>query len=685
MKLISLLLALGLTAGGFVAPNTPVAPENTAIEIVGAPASAGVLRPNQALVFSGTITNLTAQTLDDVTTALHVSSSRMVTRSAVSRWLAETSSVSPSRIGAALAETRIPSLAVGQSRSFTVSVLSSSLAFMNGETGAFALEIHVAATGVAPSTHRSVVSWLPDGAIPRVNLAVAAPLNAPPAPTGLLEADELERLTSPGGELYAHLEMMQNHTVAIGVDPMIIASIRLLGDSAPLSAREWLERLNATPHDVFSLTYADSDQLLLHRAGAVEPLGPISFPFSENVGPVPQETDTPDGSATPAASEGDAETPAGDPLAFRTTIDGFLWPDSALKSEADLDFLSAGGFTRTLVSSSDVADYSLATPNALVGKHRITVADDQASKLVATAARASSDSEWDAAAANLTAMLAVTAAQSPGATLVATVDRELAPNTRFTDKTLRAIESLPWVNPTTMTNAFNVASGKTTVVDSTEGEDDDRLALTQALIDSENALTRFSSVADDPTLITGPQRLRLLSLLSSVWLDNLPAWDAAVTQYLTDSDETLNAVRIPEGSFINFPLEKGNLPITVRNELSFPVTVYVTVRAERAILNVTDSWVELNIEANSQTKASVPVESIANGEVLTTVSLSSSTGVQISEPTIVTLNVQAGWETTATVILAGIVILLFGAGIWRTILRQRAARSERTTSDQVAS
>ena len=169
----------------------------------------------------------------------------------------------------------------------------------------------------------------------------------------------------------------------------------------------------------------------------------------------------------------------------------------------------------------------------------------------------------------------------------------------------------------------------------------------------------------------------MLSLFATARIVDQASWESAADDFLHQNDVLRSSVHIPESSTINLYQEKGNLPIAVRNELDVPVTVYVNVQPERAILDVVDTRVKLTIEANSQAKASVPVQSIANGEVLTRVSLSSGTGVQISMPTYVVLNVQAGWETALTVILAAIVVLLFGAGIWRTVLRRRKSRAQR--------
>jgi hypothetical protein len=68
--------------------------------------------------------------------------------------------------------------------------------------------------------------------------------------------------------------------VAIAIDPMIIASIRVLGTSAPTSAVEWLNRLASAGNDIFPLGYADADPSLAVQAGAPAPLAPTSLEFA---------------------------------------------------------------------------------------------------------------------------------------------------------------------------------------------------------------------------------------------------------------------------------------------------------------------------------------------------------------------------------------------------------------------
>ncbi|MEO7349178.1 MAG: DUF6049 family protein [Terrimesophilobacter sp.] len=674
MKIIPLLIAFGLAVGGFVVPAGSPAPDSGDVTIVAAPDSAGVLRPGQTLVVSGTVTNDTGQQVNAGIASIHIATTPMITRPALANWLStDVDDVDPP-VGRQFGETQIGALAAGQTKTFVMSVPATNLTFLTADAAVFQLEIRLSVDQVTLGLQRSTISWLPTGSQPRVRLALVAPLIAPPAPTGLLTAESLSVLTSPGGILYEQLVTLNNRQVTIGFDPMIVASIKLLGDSAPPSALNWLQQLKESTNDRFALSFADADQLLLHRAGAAVPLEPLSFPEQQEATPEPVDTNSlSESESSPAVGS----LPASEsPLAISTNIDGLAWPVGRALSNNDLDFFTTGGFTRTLLSASSVTGSSLLTPNASVGKRSVTVVDDQISKFLQAAVAATTDAEWARAITELTATLAVTATQAPGATLVGTFSRTSGPNPRMMGNTLSALESSPWISLLPLSGAISLPAVSGSLADSKPDEAEARrLPLVAELLSAEQALDQFSSVANTPALLTGPERLELLSLASAAWSHDVVAWEAAVAIHLAKNKQLRNAVHLPESSGVNFFTERGNLPIAVRNELDIPVTVFITVRPERAILNVPTSRVKLTIEASSQAKAFVPVESIANGEVRTTVSLSSATGVPISRPTTVMLNVQAGWETTATVVLAVIVIALFGAGIWRTVWRRRSLRT----------
>jgi phosphatidylglycerophosphatase A len=515
---------------------------------------------------------------------------------------------------------------------------------------------------------------------PVTRLALAIPLTVPPEPSGLIPAESLESYTSPTGILTRNLDAVEGEEVALGIDPMIIASIRILGNTAPQSALDWLDRLGEAANETFALSYADSDLAALSQAGSTSVLAPTSFPIDPSRYPVNQanddeteETPTP-GQTTPPA---EPEVPTTETLTeWPYTIDGLLWPRPNTVTSADLASFNAAAPTTTLLSSGNVT----ATPgaSAAVGDHGVLVYDEMISRMITAALTSITTAEWLAVIDQIAAELV----RMPGAeTIFATFDRSAAESPRLAD-TVAALRELEGVQPSTLATALDEPKATVRVADIPV--DADRVSRVRLMLAAEARIVPFSSVLDDPTQLTGERRLSLLGLSSNSWIGASSIWVASVDEWLERSNAILTSVQIAESSTLNFFQDKGNLPIAVSNELDYPVTVYVTVRSSTGILVVLNNRVPLEIPAGSQARASVPVQSIANGQASLQVSLSSGSNVAIGSPHTVAANVVAGWETTATFVIAALLVILFVAGIVRTVLKRRKARDEKAAEeDQV--
>ena len=283
-------------------------------------------------------------------------------------------------------------------------------------------------------------------------------------------------------------------------------------------------------------------------------------------------------------------------------------------------------------------------------------------------------SDWDAAIAELTSNVAAGARVQPGdPTLVATLDRMILPVGNRLADTLSALASNSAIQLIPLSEAMAVAPSQATVIDQPQAAD--RVSRAGQMIQGENAERAFASVAADPAAITSDRRLELLTLLSSEWAGNLTSWPQAADAFTTASIDLRNSVYLVKSS--NFLLVADNdqyLPVTVNNGLDQPITVYITVRSQSALLAIDEPRITLPIAASTQTKVNVPVHSLSNGKVEVTVSMTSATDVPIGAPVISEVNVQAGWETPIIVAVAILVVLIFGAGIVRTILRRRRTR-----------
>lgn len=523
-----------------------------------------------------------------------------------------------------------------------------------------------------------------DPAVP-VQVAIAVPITVPESAGGLISADALTQYTSPLGTLTRQLDAVEGRPVVLGIDPRIIVSIRILGTAAPASATSWLARLEAAPNESFPLTYADSDITLATQAGSTSVIQPTGFDFAIDPAlfTAPIGTATPTATVTPTAVPTPTATPAtpvvpplpssDDLQSWTYSVTGIAWPLESTVTAADLPVISSSGFSTVILSSENLDRTPGSGATADLAGIRTVVSDATASSSFRSAVQSFTTTDWQAnVAAMSTAIAAAGQGQSASAaTVVMTLDRiALGGGTRLAE-TIAAVQGNPQVRVVGFADLLGVDTVPASVIDLPHAPD--QLALMRQLLDARAAEDQFAAIAEDPLAITSARRLELLALQSSGWRSNAAGWPVVVSQDLTASTELRSAVQVASTGDFNFLAAAAPLPIAVANNLDQPVTVYVTVRPDTGLLTVAESRVELEIAPNSQASAMIPAQAVSNGVVSVTVSLSSATGVPIGEASRARINVQAGWETPVVVIIASLVVAVFGGGLVRNILRLRKA------------
>lgn len=542
-------------------------------------------------------------------------------------------------------------------------------------SAALALGLGLAAVGIGAAPAAS----LEPNAIVRVALAI--PLSVPASTDGLISADDLTAYTRPSGVLTRQLDAIEGQPIAVGIDPRIIVSIRILGTSAPASAIAWLQRLEQIPNETFPLSYADSDLTASTQAG-LPVLGPESFDYAIDpsrfsaAGEEEQPTPLP----TPTAVPDDAQPslPSSDDLGvWPYSLTGLAWPRDDTVITSDLPAIAAAGYSTTILSSTNLTRAATAATTAEVGGTRVLVSDSAVSAAFRDAAGSISIEQWMPAAATLSDSIAESASQQSGsiATVFATLDRDIPLTSTRVAQTVAALSADPSLTLVSISTAMGVGPSAATIVD--EPQDSNRLAIVRQLLEAEDAEHRFASVAVDPTRITSERRLELLAVLSNSWANEADDWATAASDFVTESVALRSSVQLVNSSTLNLIADNGQrLPVTVQNNLDEPVIVYVTVRPETALLSVDNNRVKLELDANSQAKVNVPVRSLSNGMVEIQVTLSTGTAVALGQPIYTEVNVQAGWETPIVVIFASLVVLIFVGGIVRTVVRRRRAAHE---------
>jgi len=513
-----------------------------------------------------------------------------------------------------------------------------------------------------------------------VSLAVLVPLTVRPTAAGLIDATTLAAYTAPLGVLTRQLDAVIGTPAVIGLDPMIVASIRVLGSAAPPSATSWLERLQASGNQVFSLAYADADLAALARADALKLRDPVGFGFAidpRNFGPAVSASPTPSPAATstepPVTNPGTPPplpTDAAQVLDWSYTLKDIAWPADDTVVGDDLRDLEQAGYQSVVLSSSNVSSTASGYVD-LTGIHGI-VADAGVTALVRNAVYSSDPAGPHDALDRLNSALGGMAAVSPGRTVVATLDRRWPLGALNLHALFEDLAQQTSVVPVGLTSVMAGAHPAAAVVN--EAGDAARASQVSSAVEAITTESQFATVATDPTAVTAPRRLALLALLAVSWLRGTDDWGAQLTTFLADSRTLVTSVQIVAGSDLVVGAGASNIPVTVSNALGVPITVYVNVDSPSSVLQVRAQNVPLTVEPGSSNKAAIPVAALTNGQVDTTITLTSAAGVAIGQPDYVSVDLHPGWESVGTAIVIGLLVLIFGGGITRNIVKRRAAR-----------
>ncbi len=658
-----------------------------AVSIDVAPAASAILHPGQDLQLTVTIVNGTTDSIPLGTLNLYLAGEALITRSALSTWLRPETTGNTGDL--LLSEPTKAEIRAGATVTTGITVPAGSVGIgTENPWGARGIAATLTTGDEVQAEGRGTFVWYSGETVTPVNVTVIKPITTPEGSTGLIPSAALETFTGPTGLLSRQLDGVIDRPVAIAIDPMIIASIRILGTSAPSSALGWLDRLANATNDIFPLSYADADISLQAQAGSGTLLTPISFDQAINPAlfttPSVAEATEPGTLNTPSPTPDDGIPPTStELLAWNYTATNIAWPGAGVVASADLGIFAASGLTTTILAGTNVrrADVDV-TPNTAVklGADLGLVTDDALQSAIRTAAMATTDAAWREAMAETYAQLAIVSTERSDTmrTLLATFDRGWPPTATRLSETLDALAAAPWQVPATLQATLSSApADEGSFV--AQAEPEVLLVLARQLLQREAEVTAFSTALTDPIGVTGDHRLDLLALLATSWAAAPDGWPDAVETNLTESSGLLNSVMVTTRGPIIVAANKVDFPITLSNALNQAVTVRVQVVPSNGRL-IVDDEIETTIDAESALRVTVPVTAaVGSGDVILRVTLFSPTGVQVDQPALIQANIQADWEGLGALILAILVVLFFGFGLWRNISRRRRERAASIT------
>jgi hypothetical protein len=668
--------ALGVQ--GIGAATSAVAATTTASPVVSvAPAQFGDLRSGQPLRLFLTLDDQSAAGISAGTATVAIDRRAVASRDDLEDWF--TGSTKASAANVKLAAESTPDVLPSSSSVVSISVPATSLHL--GASGVYAIAVTVKSGSATIGTARTAVAWKTNGTR-SVPVALAAPLTVPAENATFISSATLAADTAPTGILTRELDDLEDSQVAIGIDPRILASIRILGKSAPESARDWLVRLEAVPNDTFPLAWGDADLTVALQAGeqtvpGVKPLdyaiSPSQFKAADNSSTgVPTPTSTPDPANPPLPTSQSL-------VAFNYTVPDLSWPAENTVVPSDVTKLQNSGIAAAILSSENVKRSASRIPggaSAKVGDLSIAISDATISNDLRDAVAATTREAWTSAMARLTTSLALIGDESGGNAniVLATLGRGWQDADLHLGDTLTGMYTRPWITTASLQDATTAKPATVTIVSKPQPES--RIARVRQMLAEERREVRFAVVtAPDQETLTSSRRLILLSLLSDEWLDDPAGWDVASSLFLSQSNKIVTSVQVVKSGDVVLLGDQVPLPITISNELDQPVTVYIAIRptTTQVAVDKAHRLQEVTINAQSQRLTRIPIQSISNGKAKVRVTLYSSSGHRIGETSVINVDVRAGWETVGTLIFAALVIGVFAFGLVRNIRKRRKA------------
>lgn len=656
------------------APSSAVDPEvdDGTVELHLTAGVHGVIQPGSALTANVTIDNDTTETLAAGRVTVELNSTALADADALTAWL---ESGTAAGTFTALGTEQSDALPASQVSVTTLSAPAATL----GDLPEGVYPLRASLTGIPTTGSATTSSVLIVSADRSRTITVLVPITATPANGALLTSDELAALTGPDGSLAAQLDGVAGTSAVLAVDPLIPAAIRVLGSAAPVSAIDWLARLEALPNERFALQAADADATVQARAELPHLLEPLSFETYLDTANFAATTPTPSATASASPSPSPSATP--DPpvvpspeelTAIRGSESGILWPLGDVQT-ADLsvfdDYL--GGHATTIVPSTALAT----TPAARISidGHRVLAVDAAASEILSGAAATADDALRETELAAGLAQLSFTAPQT---SLLIGLDRD---ETRTVDALRETILSLSTFGTTTSLADLQASPAASSTL---AGQPSDaRAHELAAMLDDEESLTAFASILDNPLVLLAPERLQLLRTIAVGTANDFPT---AVQKQRDGTQATLDSVSVQQPSPIQLFTAAAPLPVWVRNDLPWPVNVQLTSQPSDARLDVQKS-ADVVAQPSSNTRVKVPVSArVGSGTLSVTFSLTSPTGVHIGTDQTANVTVRAEWESIGLGILGGLIGLLLVFGIIRTIVRRRRDSAESSNHESDA-
>lgn len=645
--------------------------------------NAGNLEPGKDITFVATVTNRGTHASKAGTLSIGIGNAPFSSRSALTSWL-EGKSNAAYRGAHDAGEDNVDALDPGASTRIEITLPSDANPITDRSAfgGRAVLATLSSGRQILATEHSSAVLTTANQP-PKTGTTLVVPITVPGSDTALITANDLESLTSPGGSLANQLDAVQGSHVALGIDPRIIASIRVLGTKAPKSATDWLQKLATSGLETFPLQYGDADpaaeaqSLRATGQGGDRLLAPTGFSFATEAESSPQPTTTATATPTSTGAAADGASNTSDVLAFSYTRSDIAWPAAKTVATGDMDVFAASGLSTTILDSQNLAESKAKfteSATATIANRSVLTSDSEIAANLSRAVTATSDTAHSEAVNRALSVLATVGTEQPESErmLLVALPRTTTTTPTLLKQTIAEFDGAGWNDPSPLSKTTQAGAHEAELSSSEESKA--RIDAISNLRSQETQLQSFATITAQPDLVTSSVRATILPLMSIAWRSDDSGWNKALAARQKATASMLSSVQVADSSQINFVASQASIPIKVKNALDQPVTVTVRATPSNGRLKIEHSQT-VTIQPGTIATVQLPARTITNGDTSIDVSLESANASGIGTPTTIKVLLLGNLESTLLIIGSIVVALLLVFGVIRTVLKHRRAKA----------
>lgn len=260
-----------------------------------------------------------------------------------------------------------------------------------------------------------------------------------------------------------------------------------------------------------------------------------------------------------------------------------------------------------------------------------------------------------------------------GTSVVVGPDSSWNPSPTTVAGILEAVADAPWLTATSLATVISKTSTDfSRSLEPVSSETKRALRRAKYLKDvaaTQKKLRLFGSIVQSPDALTQPYATALLRTTSGAWRSKVKEGTQLLEVIADELDTDIAKVRVISGGVINISSGSGEIPITISNDLSVPVTVGLELIGTPKVRLVSDEFTAIPIPANRKVSTEINAQVIGNGELSVAVQLTNTDGDAYGKPAEVILRSTAYAQAASWVV--GIAFLLLTALLAVNSIRRR--------------